>query len=183
MTRLHKARVARALSALAVAACAGAVAPGSARAQASAAPAAPAAMIGSAAGAADTTATADSGAPVRRGGKEAPVLSFDREVYSYSAQGRRDPFQSLMATGELRPLISELRLVAIAYDATGGGSVAVLRDIGTNEQYRVRAGQQLGRMRVAAIQPKKVVFTIEEFGFSRQESLALGDLTNARTQQ
>ncbi|MHB1224406.1 MAG: hypothetical protein ACYC2G_10245 [Gemmatimonadaceae bacterium] len=134
------------------------------------------------------TATGDSSSapparrPVRLADKDASLLSFDREVYNYVADGRRDPFQSLMANGELRPLITDLRLVAVAYDATGG-SVAVLRDLGTNEQYRVRAGQQLGRMRVAAIQPKKVVFTIEEFGYSRQESLALGDLTNARTQQ
>ncbi len=122
------------------------------------------------------------GTPMKRPAKESPLLSFDREVYTYSADGRRDPFQSLMATGELRPLITDLRLVGIAYDA-GGNSVAVLRDNGTNEQYRVRAGQQLGRMRVASIQARKIVFTIEEFGFSRQESLALGDLTNARTQQ
>ncbi len=126
--------------------------------------------------------TSPVGTPTKRQAKESPLLSFDREVYNYTAEGRRDPFQSLMSTGELRPLITDLRLVGIAYDA-GGNSVAVLRDLGTNEQYRVRAGEQLGRMRVAAIQPKKVVFTIEEFGFSRQESLALGDLTNARTQQ
>lgn len=126
--------------------------------------------------------TPPSGTPTKRQAKESALLSFDREVYNYSAEGRRDPFQSLMSTGELRPLITDLRLVGIAYDA-GGSSIAVLRDNGTNEQYRVRAGDQLGRMRVASIQPKKIVFTIEEFGFSRQESLALGDLTNARTQQ
>ena len=120
--------------------------------------------------------------PVKRREASAP-LSFDREVYSYAPAGRRDPFKSLVATGgDLRPMISDLKLVAIAYDASGG-SVAVLRDLGTNEQYRVRTGQQLGRMRVASIMPRKVVFTIEEFGFSRQESLVLGDLTNARTQQ
>ena len=39
----------------------------------------------------------------------------------------------------------------------------------------------LGRMRVTQIQPKQVVFTIEEVGFSRQEALALGDTTKART--
>jgi hypothetical protein len=36
-------------------------------------------------------------------------------------------------------------------------------------------------MRVMQIQPKQVVFTIEEVGFSRQEALALGDTTKART--
>jgi hypothetical protein len=38
-------------------------------------------------------------------------------------------------------------------------------------------------MRVAAIEPKRITFTIEEFGFSRQETLALGDPTTPRTQQ
>lgn len=121
-------------------------------------------------------------APARAGEGASPLITFDREVYSYAAEGRRDPFRSLMTTGDLRPLISDLRLVAVAYDPDGA-SVAILRDIDTNEQYRVRAGNQLGRMRVAAIQSRKVVFTIEEFGFSRQESLALGDPTNARTQR
>jgi hypothetical protein len=35
-------------------------------------------------------------------------------------------------------------------------------------------------MRVAAIQEKAVIFTIEEFGFSRQEMLAMIDSTKTR---
>ena len=112
----------------------------------------------------------------------AGTLTIDRESFAYVADGRRDPFASLMASGDLRPMISDLRVTTIIHDV-GGGSVAVLRDLGTNEQHRVRVGQQLGRMRVAAIHPKQIVFTIEEFGFSRQETLALGDSTTPRTQQ
>ncbi|MFN8581754.1 MAG: hypothetical protein U0163_12360 [Gemmatimonadaceae bacterium] len=100
---------------------------------------------------------------------------FEREVFYYERNGRRDPFQSLMTSSELRPLLSDLKLVAVAFDASGRNSVAVLRDLNTKEQYRVRIGQSLGRMRVAGINPKFVTFTIEEFGFSRQETLALGD--------
>ena len=110
------------------------------------------------------------------------VLTFERESYSYARDGRRDPFSSLLDNGELRPLLSDLNLAVIAYDPNGG-SVAVLRDVNTKEQYRVRVGQQLGRMRVAAIEPKRITFTIEEFGFSRQETLALTDTTTPRTQQ
>ena len=110
------------------------------------------------------------------------VLTFDRESYSYARDGRRDPFSSLLDNGELRPLISDLSLAVIAYDPNGG-SVAVLRDLNTKEQYRVRVGQQLGRMRVAAIDARRITFTIEEFGFSRQETLALSDTTTPRTQQ
>jgi hypothetical protein len=104
----------------------------------------------------------------------AGMASFSRESFRYDRSGRRDPFVSLMAYGELRPLITELRVTSIAYDPKGG-SVAVLRDLGTKEQYRVRVGESLGRMRVARIAAKAITFTIEEFGYSRQETLALVD--------
>jgi hypothetical protein len=105
-----------------------------------------------------------------------------REAYNYPDAGRRDPFVSLMNTEEIRPLIGDLKLVAIAFDATGRNSVAVLRDVTTKEQYRVKVGQEIGRMRVAAIHEKEVVFGIEEFGYSRQESVAMNDSTKVRTQ-
>jgi hypothetical protein len=57
----------------------------------------------------------------------------------------------------------------------------VLRDIGTKEQYRVKVGSVLGRMRVVRIEPKTVTFALEEFGFSRQEMLSLNDSTRTRT--
>ena len=108
-------------------------------------------------------------------------IALMRETFTYHVDGRRDPFVSLITSGELRPMISDLRLVTVVYDPAGG-SVAVLRDVSTKEQYRVKSGQTLGRMRVARILPQSVVFTIEEFGFSRQESLALNDTTRARSQ-
>jgi len=109
-------------------------------------------------------------------------VSLSREVYSYDPGGRRDPFVSLLRNGDLRPMLSDLRLVVVLYDPTGRNSIAIMRDVSTKDQYRVRVGQTLGRMRVAQIQPKEVVFTIEEVGFSRQEPLALGDSSTARTQ-
>lgn len=130
-----------------------------------------------------TAATATPGAaPSSSAADSSRELIINRETYNYPGRGRRDPFVSLMNTEELRPLLTDLKLVAIAFDATGRNSVAVLRDIGTKEQYRVKVGQELGRMRVAAINPKNIVFGIEEFGFSRQESLAMNDSTKVRTQ-
>lgn len=111
--------------------------------------------------------------------------AFEREAFLYDRGGRRDPFVSLMANGELRPLISDLRLVAVAYDPAGGrNSVAVVHDVSGKEkvQYRLRIGQAVGRMRVASITPRSVAFTIEEFGYSRQETLALGDSNKERKQ-
>jgi hypothetical protein len=109
-----------------------------------------------------------------------PPAMIMRESYDYSRDGRRDPFVSLLTTNELRPTMSDLRLTGILYDHSGGHSVATLRDLGTNELYRVAAGSPLGRMRVSAIRLKTVVFTIDEFGTTRQDSLVLGDSTKAR---
>ncbi|HEX9606369.1 MAG TPA: hypothetical protein VF962_03990 [Gemmatimonadaceae bacterium] len=102
-----------------------------------------------------------------------PKVLINREVFSYEGDGRRDPFVSLLTTSDLKPLLTDLKLVGVAYDPRGQNSVAVLRDITSRDQYKVRVGQMIGRMRVAAIQPKAVIFTIEEFGYSRQELLPI----------
>jgi hypothetical protein len=109
---------------------------------------------------------------------------INREVYQYDGDGRRDPFVSLLTTSDLRPLLTDLKLVAVAFDPRGQNSVAVLRDVTSKVQYKVRVGQTIGRMRVAAIQEKAVIFTIEEFGYSRQEILPfVVDSTKLRPRQ
>jgi hypothetical protein len=114
----------------------------------------------------------------------APRVLINREVFAYDGDGRRDPFVSLLTTSDLRPLLTDLKLVAVAFDPRGQNSVAVLRDITSKDQYRVRVGQTIGRMRVAAIQEKAVIFTIEEFGYSRQEILPIiADSTKTRPRQ
>ena len=110
---------------------------------------------------------------------------INREVFQYDGDGRRDPFVSLLNTSDLKPLLTDLKLVGVAYDPRGQNSVAVLRDVTSKDQYKVRVGQTIGRMRVAAIQPKAVIFTIEEFGYSRQELLPIAppDSTKMRLRQ
>ena len=130
----------------------------------------PATPVASVAGA---PAAGDSLAP-RLG---APVT---REAYAYEGQGRRDPFFSLILTDDLRPLLADLRLVGILYEASGRRTVAIMRDLQTNAQYRVANGSTLGRMRVAQIRPRAVIFTIDEFGLSRQDSLVWADTTKVR---
>lgn len=110
----------------------------------------------------------------------APPRTIMREEYAYSRDGRRDPFFSLLATSELRPTLSDLRLTGILFDHSGTRSVATLRDLATNAQYRVFVGSTLGRMRVSTIRMKAVIFTIDEFGTTRQDSLYLGDSTRTR---
>lgn len=108
-------------------------------------------------------------------------ITIDREVFDYTRSGRRDPYQSLMSSSDVRPLLSDLRLSVVAFDPDGNNSVAILRDTYSKQQYRIRVGQQLGRLRVSGIKEKSVQFTIEEFGFNRQETLALAsDTTKMR---
>ncbi len=115
-------------------------------------------------------------APVARVAPPAPdTVVVERESFAYAGEGRRDPFRSLMATAALRPLPSELRLVAVAYDPTGVSSVAILRDGTTRAQHRVGVGERVGRMRVVRIRPRTVVFAVEELGFSRTEVVTLSD--------
>jgi hypothetical protein len=109
-----------------------------------------------------------------------PANVIMREVFDYGIQGRRDPFFSLLSTGDLRPMLSDLRLTTILYDLSGRRPVAVMNDVSTNLQYRVTIGMMLGRMRVTQIRPRKVIFAIEEFGFSRADSLVLADKPQTR---
>jgi hypothetical protein len=126
---------------------------------------------------AEATGTSAKGASTLAPGAMAPVT---REVFTYEPDSRRDPFFSLILTEDLRPLLSDLKLVGILYEASGRRSVAIMRDILTNAQYRVNAGMTLGRMRVAQIKPRAVIFTIDEFGLSRQDSLVLVDSSKVR---
>jgi hypothetical protein len=58
--------------------------------------------------------------------------------------------------------------------------IAVMREKGTNTQYRVTTGMKIGRMKVAMIKRRSVIFSIEEFGLNRLDSLVFGDTTKAR---
>lgn len=96
-----------------------------------------------------------------------------RETFAYSG-GARDPSASLINQKSSGPELVDLQLVAIYQDLkTTANSVTVLRDKQSGKRYKLRVGDQIGRMRVAQIRPKDVVFTIEDFGFERQETLSL----------
>lgn len=108
--------------------------------------------------------------------------TLQREVFTYSEGGRRDPMISLVTSGDIRPLLTEIELVAIVYDEGGTNHIALLRNLKDKKtQYRVKVGQMLGRARVTQITRKEVVFTLDEFGFSRQQKMAVKPDTTART--
>jgi hypothetical protein len=100
--------------------------------------------------------------------------SLLRETFAYGG-APRDPFASLIKTAHAGPELADLQLVGIYEDLRySGNSIAVLREK-TKEakRHKLRAGDQLGRLRVTQIRPKEVVFTIQDFGYERQETLSL----------
>lgn len=100
-------------------------------------------------------------------------IVFSREVYAYPRDGRRDPFASLIATGDIRPIFADLIITGITHDPTGRNSVALLQDVTTREMYRARVGSVFGRLRVTAIRQREISVSIDEFGFTRQETLSI----------
>lgn len=119
------------------------------------------AQVGATAPAADSAAT---------GPSETSVL---RETFAYGGASR-DPFASLIKSAHAGPEFADLQLVAIYEDLRySGNSVAVLRDKTSGKRYKLRQGEQIGRLRVTRVRSKDVVFTIQDFGFERQETLSL----------
>ncbi len=91
-----------------------------------------------------------------------------REVFSYRG-ATRDPFISLLESGDVRPLVQDLRITSITFDPRyPAASVAVLRDTIVNRSYALRVGDEVGRIRVAEITPGQVVIIVSEFGSERQ---------------
>jgi hypothetical protein len=104
---------------------------------------------------------------------DAQPVTLLREVFAYEGGGR-DPFMSLLKSGDVRPLLSDLKLTTIVYDGRfAARSVAVLRDVTNRRLYRVKTGDIIGRLKVTQIRPREIVFTVQEFGFERQETLSL----------
>lgn len=154
--------------ALALAACGG-----DAEAPAAAAPdAAPAPMVDA------QTAQADSAEAARVAAARIDSASVSgpmaqRETFAYRG-GSRDPFESLLDMATSGPELPDLMLVGIYQDlAYNSNSVALLRDRTNDRRFKLRVGDQLGRLKVAQIRQKDVVFIVEDFGFERQETLSL----------
>lgn len=105
-----------------------------------------------------------------RAAKETEVL---RESFTY-AGGARDPFVSLITQDKVGPEFNDLLLVGVYLDARrAANSIAVLRDKSNQKRYTLRVGERLGRLKVAQIRQTDVVFTVEDIGFERQETLSL----------
>lgn len=103
--------------------------------------------------------------------RETEVL---RETFAYTG-GSRDPFVSLIQRNSSSVEFGDLVLIGIYQDLRSSrNSVALLRNKNTGKRYKVHIGEKIGqRMTVSQITDRDVTFTIQDFGFERQETLSL----------
>jgi hypothetical protein len=122
-------------------------------------------------GADSVTGAADSAlADSMRQAREIEVM---RETFAYTG-GTRDPFNSLINLNSIGPEIGELELVGVYQNLQEpSNSIVVLREKATGKRYKLRDGDQIGRARLLQIRPRDAVFTIQDFGYERQETLSL----------
>jgi hypothetical protein len=105
--------------------------------------------------------------------RKAKEIEMSRETFSYGGAAR-DPFSSLLNMAKNGPELADLQLVGIYQNLRSpSSSVAVFREKKGGKRYKLRAGDQVGRSRLVQIRDREVVFTIEDFGFERQETLSL----------
>ena len=96
-----------------------------------------------------------------------------RETFAYGGGGR-DPFVSLLDAEQIGPEFGDLQLLGIYFDgARPARSVAVLRDRVSGKRYSMKSGDRAGRLSVVSVRQRDVLFSIEDFGFERQETLSL----------
>jgi hypothetical protein len=127
-------------------------------------------------GAAATAAGSDVTAPAGAAAGQDTVatsLELSREVFSFRGSGR-DPFVSLITSGDMRPLPRDLRVVGITFDPRyPQRSVAVLHDITDTRRFTVRPGDVIGRVRIVEVRTTEVIAVVQEFGVDRQVVLPL----------
>jgi hypothetical protein len=105
--------------------------------------------------------------------RKAKDLEMSRETFAYSGAAR-DPFNSLLNMAKNGPELADLQLVGIYQNLrTPAANIAVFREKDGGKRHKLRAGDQVGRSRLVQIRERDVVFTIEDFGFERQETLSL----------
>jgi hypothetical protein len=99
-----------------------------------------------------------------------PKLVFEREVYRYPGENRRDPFLPLTRLDQLGPMFSDLSLRMIIFSPDPKLSVVLLADA-NKKSYRLHRGESVGNATVVEIRKTEVVFVVEDFGVRRQETM------------
>lgn len=113
-------------------------------------------------------------------------LVFEREVFTYPAFDRRNPFRALVASDQGGPRFEQLRLMGIIYSDDPALSVAVVGtstvsistdatqvSVQAGDAWYLKVGQSIGNIRVVEIRREQVVLEVEEFGLTEQKIMQL----------
>lgn len=135
--------------------------------------------------------------PMAVDGQEQPVVAladtadliFEREVFSYPAYVRRNPFVPLVDAAAGGPRFEELNLLGVVHhenplysvalfgvgDVANAGNVAGAGGGGGSlfETHRLRRGDIIGNTRIVDISKDRVVVEVEEFGMAERHILEL----------
>lgn len=101
-------------------------------------------------------------------------LNFDREVFTYPGDGRKDPFRPLVGTDAVGPLFEDLTLRGIIYSTNPRMSVATITDGAKPPRvYKKRVGEVIGNARIASIDKTSVKLLVQSYGVIREETMNL----------
>lgn len=134
----------------------------------------------------------DRSGPPMDGAQENPLepawrgLILEREVYTYPARGRRDPFLPLDLRARRGPRADEIRLLGIIHHPDPLYRVAVIGLYGGSDRLgngegraaaettsRLRVGEVAAGLRVTAIEIDHVIVEMEEPGGTAPRKLAM----------
>ena len=127
------------------------------------------------------TASPQDGGP-EEGGRSAErvVLVFEREIFTYPAYKRRNPFEPpARPGGGGGPRLSELTIAGLIHDPGSRRSLVLLAGESAGgegggakiDYYRLREGEALGNFRVVEIEEMRVIFDVESFGTMERRTL------------
>lgn len=117
-------------------------------------------------------------ASAQQPGQEGEVeLVFEREIFTYPAYERANPFAPLVGDAS-GPRFEDLRLLGIIHSPDPDRSVVLFGAGGGGNQqsgrtFRVRRGDVLGNTRIVEVQPTRVIVEVEEFGVTEQHVMEL----------
>lgn len=142
-----------------------------------------AAILAAAALLAPDRAVAQAPPPVQQPPTE---LVFEREIFTYPAFARRNPFMPLTGSNQGGPRFESLRVLGIIHsgDPTastamlGTSTVAISEDgstltVAKGQSWYLKVGQSIGNIRVVEIRRDQVVVEVEEFGLTERKTMQL----------
>jgi len=102
-----------------------------------------------------------------------PRLNFDREVFQYPGDLRKDPMSPLAGMDAIGPLFEDLKLKGIIYVVQNPRMSTVTVTDGGRHAYSLRLGDAVGNAKLVRVERDKVIFEVMSYGVPRLEEMEL----------